>query len=58
MKVANQEAVDAVEDMKRGLHMAMTEFIRNREYDKAEQILHQLDQTMVRWINDTKVVCL
>jgi hypothetical protein len=58
MKVANQQAVDAVEDMRRGLHMAMTEFIRNREYDRAEQILHQLDDAMARWISDTKVVRL
>lgn len=55
MQVATKEALEGVQDMHRGLHLAMEELIRNKDYDRAEQILRQLDQVMSRWLNDTKI---
>ncbi|WP_309668305.1 hypothetical protein [Tabrizicola sp.] len=55
MKQANKEAIEDVKDMHRGLHMAMEELIKRKDYARSETILHQIDQAMSRWINQTKV---
>ena len=54
-KVANKEAVDAVKDMHRGLHIAMDHLLNRNDPAKGEQVLHELDSHMTNWINQTKV---
>lgn len=55
-KVANEEAVDAVMDMQRGLHIAMDHLIIHKKSTKAAEVLHELDSRMSNWIHSTKIV--
>lgn len=55
-KAANKEAVDAVIDMHRRLHIAMDHLVSRDDRDKAEQVLRELDIHMTTWINQTTVV--
>lgn len=54
-KVANREAIDGVQKLHRGLHMAMDELINRKDYETAREILLQIDYEMVEWIKETKV---
>lgn len=56
MYVMNREALDKVEDMRRGLHVAMTALIRNKDYAEAEFVLKQMDERLGRLITETKIV--
>lgn len=55
-KMTNKEAVDALLDMHRGLHIGMDSLINNQDIKKTEQILRELDFHMSNWINQTKVL--
>ncbi|MFW2543842.1 hypothetical protein ACN2XU_14460 [Primorskyibacter sp. 2E107] len=54
-KVASKEAVDAVKDMHRGLHIAMDHLLNRKDSAKAEEVLRELDFHMANWINQTTV---
>lgn len=51
---ADNEAIDGVRHLLSGLHAAMTQQIRNKNYSEAELILHQLDQRFGQWLRDVK----
>lgn len=53
---ANSEAIDDIQDMHRGLHIAMDHLINRSDTAKAEEVLRQIDLRMSRWINDTKKI--
>ncbi|MEX5729135.1 hypothetical protein Ga0609869_002488 [Rhodovulum iodosum] len=53
-KLANREAIDGVQQMHRGLQMALQELVLHKDYERAEAILRQLDIAMVDWIDETK----
>jgi hypothetical protein len=53
---ANQELEDALKDIHKGLHVAMTAFIRDRDLDEAELVMRQLDSRLSQVINATKVI--
>ena len=53
-KVANREAIDGVQQMHRGLQLALDELLTRRDHDRAAEILRQIDVMMVDWIEETK----
>lgn len=55
MKLVNVEAKSAVEDMHRGLHLAMAALLTNRDKDEAERILRQLDAVMAGFLNEVRI---
>lgn len=55
-KIANMEAIDAVKDMKRGLHIAMDHLINREDPAKAKEVLHELDFHMANWLNQVKIM--
>ncbi|MBZ0123839.1 MAG: hypothetical protein K8F31_08130 [Roseovarius sp.] len=54
-KVANREAVDAVQDMQRGLHIALDCYLNQNDPAKGEQVLRELDLHLTDWLNQTEV---
>lgn len=54
--VANQELVDRLKDLQRGLHAAMTALIGNKNKEETELILRQMDHHMTVTINNIKTV--
>lgn len=54
--IVNQEAADTIADLHRGLHVVMTALIKDRDYDKAELVLHQMDQSFTRFIHEAKTI--
>jgi hypothetical protein len=55
-KTANKEAVDAVQDMHRGLHIALDNLVNRNDTAKTEEILRELDFHMTRWLNQINTV--
>lgn len=53
---ATQEVIDAILDLRRGLHMAMTKHIREQRYGEVEAILHQMDARMGALIDEKKPI--
>ncbi|MRH20281.1 hypothetical protein [Rhodovulum strictum] len=53
-KVANREALDGVQQMHRGVHMALDALVHQGDTEAAVEILRQLDAVMVDWINETR----
>jgi len=53
-KVANREAIDGVQQMHRGLQLALDELLTRNDHDRAAEILRQIDVMMVDWIEETK----
>jgi hypothetical protein len=51
----NQEMKDRLRDMHNGLHMAMQEIIKNKNYQKGELILRQLDAHISDTLNNMKM---
>ncbi|MBN9018457.1 MAG: hypothetical protein J0H11_13645 [Rhizobiales bacterium] len=51
-----QEVEGELQDIHRGLHIAMDRLIAQRDYDEAETVLRQVDQRMSTLINKSKVV--
>jgi hypothetical protein len=56
MYVMNRDALDKVEDMRRGLHVAMTALVKNKDYAEAEYVMKQLDARLGALIAQTQVV--
>jgi hypothetical protein len=56
MYVMNRDALDKVEDVRRGLHVAMTALITSRDYAEAEYIMKQMDDRLGVLIAQTQVV--
>jgi len=54
-KIATEAVKDELEDLKRGLHLAMHNLIDRKDCDEAEVILRQLDQRLVQLINEIEV---
>ncbi|SIO24755.1 hypothetical protein SAMN05444722_1009 [Rhodovulum sp. ES.010] len=52
--VANREAIDGVQRMHRGVHMALEELVNRGDAERAAEILQALDVEMVEWINATR----
>lgn len=49
--LANQAVKDDLEDIKRGLHVAMEQLINRQDYREAEEVLRQVDIRLVALIN-------
>lgn len=56
MYVMNRNALDKAEDIRRGLHVAMTALITNNDYAQAEHVLKQMDDNLGELIAQTQVV--
>lgn len=56
MKAATKNAIDAVQDMHRGVHLALEAHVNQKDGARTEEILRQLDHMMASWLNTTKVV--
>lgn len=52
---ADAPTKEELEDLKRGLHVAMENLINQKDYDEAERVLRQLDQRLVSLINEIVV---
>jgi hypothetical protein len=55
MKAATKSAVEDVEDMHRGVHLALEALVNQKDKARAEEILRQLDSRMASWLNTTQV---
>lgn len=55
-KLANQAVKDELEDLKRGLHIAMAHLIERKNYRDAEDVLRQVDTHLVELIDSIQVV--
>ena len=53
--VANREARDGIEQMHRGIHMALEALVNRNDPETAIEILRQIDVAMVDWIDATRV---
>lgn len=56
MYLANKKVEEELLDLHNGLHMAMENLIRSKNYDEAERILRIIDQRMSSMINEIKVI--
>ena len=54
--VANKELQDKIIDLHRGLHLAMGELINKRNYERAEEILREVDVQFADAIHELKVL--
>lgn len=55
-ELASAEVIGDLEDIHRGLHVAMECLINARDYSEAELVLRQIDQRMARLINSVRPV--
>jgi hypothetical protein len=51
----NREAENQLLDLHRGIHVAMEHLIKEKEYDKAELVLHEVDHRLAHLLNTAKV---
>ncbi len=56
MYLANKETEDELLDIYNGLHIAMENLIRQRNYEEAERVIRIVDAKMSNLINSIKVV--
>ncbi|TCP21788.1 hypothetical protein [Rhodovulum adriaticum] len=52
---ANREARDGIQQIHRGVHMALDALENQNDPETAARILRQIDVAMVDWINATQV---
>lgn len=55
-EIISTEVEDALVDLKRGLHLAMTALIQEEDAEGAESYLRQVDQRLTSLINRVKVI--
>lgn len=53
--IVNRAAEEALIDLQTGLQLALTEFVRNKDYARAEEILRQVDINLAHMINTSHV---
>jgi chemotaxis regulatin CheY-phosphate phosphatase CheZ len=53
---SNRELHEKLSDLHRGLHVAMTEMMTNKNLEEAEIVLRQIDERLKGLIKSTKVV--
>ncbi|MGC9419124.1 MAG: hypothetical protein ACP5EN_09135 [Rhodovulum sp.] len=53
-KVASREALDDIQQMHRGVHMALDALVNQSDPERAVEILQQIDAAMVTWINEVR----
>ncbi len=53
--VATKELKDQIDDLHRGLHIAMEAVIRQKDYRRAEEVLHEMDHYLTLMVTETKV---
>jgi hypothetical protein len=53
---SNRELHEKLSDRHRGLHVAMTEMMTNKNLEEAEIVLRQIDERLKGLIKSTKVV--
>lgn len=56
MYVMDQAAADKVQDLRRGLHVAMTALITNGDRREAETVLRQMDAAFASLTSQTQIV--
>lgn len=52
---ANREARDGIQQMHRGVQMALDALVNGNDPETAAEILRQIDVAMVDWIDATRV---
>ncbi|TCP62856.1 hypothetical protein EV663_101116 [Rhodovulum bhavnagarense] len=52
---ANREARDGIQQMHRGVQIALDALVNRNDPETAVEILRRLDVAMVDWINETRV---
>lgn len=52
--VANREARDGIQQMHRGVQIALDALVNQNDPETATEILRKLDMAMVDWINETR----
>lgn len=53
--VATKELKDKIADIHRGLHIAMETLIKQKDYERTEQLLREIDFYLTQMVNETKV---
>jgi len=55
-EIVNQEAANTIIDLHNGVHAAMTALIQQKDYDRAELILRQLDGRFSQFRREAKTL--
>jgi hypothetical protein len=53
--VANKQLKDELDDLHRGLHLAMDALINQKDYERTEQLLREMDHYLSNIVTETKV---
>ena len=56
MYVANSAAKRELDDLHRGVGMALDELVRRKDYSRAENILREIDRRLVNLLNTLTIV--
>ncbi|WP_161806038.1 hypothetical protein [Gemmobacter sp. LW-1] len=55
MKVASKDAIDDIQNIHQGIHLALDALVRSKDYRRSEELLRQIDQLTAHWLNTVKV---
>jgi len=53
--VATKDLKDKLDDLHRGLHIALEALLKQKDYGRTEQLLRELDFHLTQVVNQTKV---